>query len=60
MNRTDQKITLYKIKFNLGACKELSKKEIDSLSHTARDFFLFCSSVRNKVKTEKFCQYLDG
>ena len=26
MNRTDQKITLCKIKFNLGACKELSKK----------------------------------
>ena len=31
MNKTDQKITLCKIRFNLGACKELSKKEIDSL-----------------------------
>ena len=41
MNKTDQKITLCKIKFNLGACKELSKKEIDSLSDTARDFFYF-------------------
>ena len=60
MNKTDQKITLCKIKFNLGACKELSKKEIDSLSETARDFFLFHSSVRNKIKIEKFCQYLGG
>ena len=60
MNRTDKKITLCKIKFNLSACKELSKKEIDSLSETARNFFLFCSSVRNKIKTSKLCQYLDG
>ena len=41
MNRTDKKITLCKIKFNLGACKELSKEEIDSLSKTARNFFYF-------------------
>ena len=40
MNKTDQKITLCKIKFNLGACKELSKKQIDSLSDTASDFFI--------------------
>ena len=60
MIKTDQKITLCKIKFNLGACKELSKKEIDSLSETARDFFLFHSGVWNKVKIEKFCQYLGG
>ena len=60
MNKTDQKITLCKIKFNLGSCKELSKKEIDSLSDTATDFFLFHSSVWNKVKIEKFCQYLGG
>ena len=60
MNRTDKKITLCKIKFNLSACKELSKKEIDSLSETARNLFLFCSSVRNKIKTSKLCQYLDG
>ena len=41
MNKTDQKITLCQIKFNLGACKELSKKEIDALSDTGRDFFYF-------------------
>ena len=40
-NRTDKKITLCKIKFNLGACKELSKEEIGSLSETARNFFYF-------------------
>ena len=60
VNRTDKKIALCKIKFNLSACKELSKKEIDSLSETARNFFLFRSSVRNKTKTSKLCQYLDG
>ena len=53
MNRTDQKITLCKIKFNLRACKKLSKEEIDLL-------FLFCPSVWNKVKAEKLCQYMDG
>ena len=40
-NRTDKKITLCKIKFNLGVCKELSKEEIDSLNETARNFFYF-------------------
>ena len=53
MNWTDQKITLCKIKFNLRACKKLSKEEIDLL-------FLFCPSVWNKVKAEKLCHYMDG
>ena len=53
MNRTDQKITLRKIRFNLRACKKLSKEEIGLL-------FLFCSSIRNKVKAEKLSQYMDG
>ena len=54
IDKSDQKITLCKIKFNLGACKKLSKHEINPLSETARDF-LFYSSVWNKVKTKKFC-----
>ena len=54
MNRTDQKITLCKIKFNLGACKELSKKEIDSLSNTARDFFYFVQVFGIKLKLRSF------
>ena len=48
MNKADQKITLCKIKFNLGACKELSKKEIDSLSNTATDFFYFIQNKRSE------------
>ena len=35
MDRTDNKITLCKIKFNLGACRHLTKEEIDSLSQIA-------------------------
>ena len=54
MNKTDQKITLCKIKFNLGACKELSKKEIDSLSDTARDFFYFIHAFGIKLKLRSF------
>ena len=54
MNKTDQKITLCKIKFNLGACKELLKKEIDSLSDTARDFFYFIQVFGIKLKLRSF------
>ena len=54
MNKTDQKITLCKIKFNLGAYKELSKKEIDSLSDTARDFFYFIQAFGIKLKLRSF------
>ena len=39
MTRTDNKITLYKVRFNLGACKSLSEEEIGLLSDTARNFF---------------------
>ena len=41
MTRTDNKITLCRVKFNLGACKKLTKTKIDSLSDTARNFFQF-------------------
>ena len=40
INKSDQKITLRKLKFNFGACKKLSKNEINSLNDTARDFFI--------------------
>ena len=39
MTRTDCKITLCKIQFNLNAYEHLSKKELDALSNTANDFF---------------------
>ena len=54
MNKTDQKITLCKIKFDLGACKHLSKKEIDSLSDTARDFFYFIQAFGIRLKLKSF------
>ena len=38
---TDGKITLVNIKFNLDACKNLSKKELDALSDTGTSFFHF-------------------
>ena len=54
MTRTDDKITLVNIKFNLNACKNLSKKELDNLSDTARDFFYFIQSFGNKLKLKDF------
>ena len=54
MDKTDLNITLCKIKFNLGACKELSKKEIDSLTDTARDFFYFSQAFGIKLKLRSF------
>ena len=54
MTRTDNKITLANIKFNLNACKNLSKKELDNLSDTARDFFCFLQSFGNNLKLRDF------
>ena len=42
LTRADN-ITLVNIKFNLNACKSLSKNELDNLRDTARDFFKFYS-----------------
>ena len=50
MDRSDNKITLCKIKFNLGACKQLSEDEILSLSDTARNFFYFVQAFGNRLK----------
>ena len=57
MDRTDDKIILCKIKFNLDACKHMTEDGINSLSDTARSFFY--SSFWNKIKTEKLCKYMD-
>ena len=54
MDKTDDKITLCKIKFNLGACKHLTKDEIDSLSNTARKFFYFIQAFGIKLKLRSF------
>ena len=54
MTRTDNKITLVSIKFNLNACKNLSKKELDALSDTAKNFFHFIQAFNNKLKLSDF------
>ena len=54
IDKSDQKITLCKIKFNLGACKKLSKNEINSASDTARDFFYFIQAFGIKLKLKSF------
>ena len=54
MDRTDNKITLCKVKFNLGACKQLSEDEILSLSDTSRNIFYFIQAFGNKLKLRSF------
>ena len=54
MTRTDKKVTLCKVRFNLGACKSLSEEEIDSLSDTARNFFQFVQAFGIKLKLRHF------
>ena len=54
MDRSDNKITLCKIKFNLGACKQLTEDKILSVSNTARNFFYFVQAFRNKLKLRRF------
>ena len=53
-DRTDDKITLCKIKFNLGACKYLTEDEIISLSDTARNFFYLIQAFGIKLKLRIF------
>ena len=50
MTRTDSKITLVSIIFNLYACKNLSRKNLDTLSDTATNFFHFIQTFGNKLK----------
>ena len=54
MTRTDNKLTLCKVRFNLGACKSLSEEEIDSLCDTARSFFRFVQAFGIKLKLRNF------
>ena len=54
MDRTDNKITLCKVKFNLSACKNLTESEINSLSETARNFFYFIQAFGIKLKLRGF------
>ena len=54
MTRTDDKITLCKIRFNLNAYKNLSPAELDSLSETAVNFFHFMQAFGIKLKLRTF------
>ena len=54
MKRTDDKITLVNIRFNLNACNDLSKKEFGALSDTATNFFYFVQAFGNKLKLRGF------
>ena len=54
MTRTDNKISLVNIRFNLNALKNLSKKELDALSDTATNFFHFIQAFGNKLKLRDF------
>ena len=42
------------IRFNLNACKKLSKKELDVLSDTATNFFHFIQAFGNKLILHDF------
>ena len=54
MTRIDNKKTLVNIRFNLNACKNISKKELDVLSDTATHFFHFTQAFGNKLKLREF------
>ena len=54
MTRIDNKKTLVNIRFNLNACKNISKKELDILSDTAPHFFHFIQAFGNKLKLREF------
>ena len=54
MNRTDSKITVCKIQFNLSAYKNLSLRELDALRDTANDFFRFILAFGDKFKLRNF------
>ena len=54
MTRTDNKISLKNIRFNLNAFKNLSKKKLDALSDTATNFFHFIQAFGNKLKLHDF------
>ena len=51
MSRTDSKITLFNIRFNLNAYKNLSVEELDALSDPASKFFMFYSSFQQEAQT---------
>ena len=58
MTRTDNKITLVNIRFNLNAGKHLSKRELDAFSDTATIFYHSIQAFGNKFKLRDFVNIL--
>ena len=54
MTRTDNKITLCNIPFNLNGCKNLSVDELDALSNIASIIFSLMQALGNKLKLRNF------
>ena len=54
MTRTDSKITLCNIRFNLNAYKNLFTEELGALIDTASNFFHFVQVFGNKLKLRNF------
>ena len=54
MTRTNNKIALVNIRFNLNASKNISKKEFDALSDAATIFFHFIQAFGNKLRLRDF------
>ena len=54
MTSTGNKTALVNIRFNLNACKNLSKKELDALSGAATNFFHSIQAFGNKVILHEF------
>ena len=54
MTKTDSKITLFNIRFNLNNYENLSVDELDALSDTATNFFRFVQAFSNKLKLCNF------
>ena len=54
IDKSDNKIMLCKLKFNMGACKNLTENKIDSLSNVARNFFCFIQAFGIKLKLRSF------
>ena len=54
MDRSDNKITLCKIKFDVAACKQLSEDKIISLSDTTRNFFILFKLLEISLNSEVF------
>ena len=54
MTRTDSKINLCNIRFNLNAYKNLSSEELDALSDTTSNIFHFVQVFGNKLKLRNF------